>query len=130
MLNSSTACFWLKQNSHDKGGDSIGDEAARLRSSLGPIGMSFTGTTLQDFPLPESLPLNWGRTLDSLARQLADAYAPLSSAGPGMPTREALDQARRQSTLVARTHDYCAGGAGLGGLPALRLVDEDLTLLR
>jgi hypothetical protein len=27
----------------------------------------FTGTTLQDFPLPQVLPLKWGRLLDALA---------------------------------------------------------------
>lgn len=52
VLNSSTACFWLKQNSHNKGnggiGGGIGDEAWEPR-------YEFTGTTLQDFPLPKSL---------------------------------------------------------------------------
>ncbi len=47
VLNSSTACFWLKQNSHNKGvggiGGGIGDEAWEPR-------YEFTGTTLQDFP--------------------------------------------------------------------------------
>ncbi|BCN48398.1 DNA methylase [Prescottella equi] len=67
-LNSSTACFWLKQNSHDKGGSGIGrgvvDEAWEQR-------YEFTGTTLQDFPLPATAPLERARLLDTLAQQLS-----------------------------------------------------------
>ena len=52
VLNSSTACFWLKQNSHDKGrGWSRG-----WRRRAWEHRFEFTGTTLQDFPLPAELP--------------------------------------------------------------------------
>lgn len=68
VLNSSTACFWLKQVSHNKGnggiGGGIGDEDWEPR-------YEFTGTKLQQFPLPETLPLDRGRILDCLARELA-----------------------------------------------------------
>ncbi|SHJ47344.1 hypothetical protein SAMN02745244_02590 [Tessaracoccus bendigoensis DSM 12906] len=68
VLNSSTACFWLKQNSHNKGnggiGGGIGDEAWEPR-------YEFTGTTLLDFPLPKDLPLDRARTLDDLAQELS-----------------------------------------------------------
>lgn len=74
-LNSSTACFWLKQNSHDKGnggiGGGIGDEKWEPR-------YEFTGTTLQDYPLPKSTSLDRARNLDSLAQQLA-AQEPATS---------------------------------------------------
>ena len=67
VLNSSTACFWLKQVCHDKGnggiGGGIGDEDWEPR-------YEFTGTKLQQFPLPTSLPLERGRVLDSLAHEL------------------------------------------------------------
>ena len=70
VLNSSTACFWLKQNSHRKGGglQSGGGEADQPWS----WSHEFTGTTLQDYPLPTVLPLERGRLLDSLAQELAD----------------------------------------------------------
>ena len=49
VLNSSTACFWLKQNSHNKGrpgAEQAGaDEPWEQR-------YEFTGTTLEDYPLP------------------------------------------------------------------------------
>ena len=67
VLNSSVACFWLKQNSHNKGrpgAEQAGaDEAWEHR-------FEFTGTTLQDFPLPASTPINRAKTLDDLAQAL------------------------------------------------------------
>lgn len=68
VLNSSTACFWLKQVCHNKGnggiGGGIGDEDWEPR-------YEFTGTKLEKFPLPATLPLDRGRILDELARELA-----------------------------------------------------------
>src|SRR5699024_11817082 len=52
VLNSSLACFWLKQNSHDKGNGGIGGGIA---SSEWERFYEFTGTTLKDFPLPQHL---------------------------------------------------------------------------
>lgn len=51
VLNSSTACFWLKQVSHNKGSTISGDGA---RTTLAPWEdfFEFTGTKLQEFPLP------------------------------------------------------------------------------
>ncbi len=47
VLNSSVACFWLKQKSQPKGGAA---EHSWSRT------YQFTGTTLKDFPLPETPP--------------------------------------------------------------------------
>jgi len=88
-LNSSVACFWLKQNSHDKGnggiGGGIGDEAWEPR-------YEFTGTTLQDFPLPADPALARARELDLLAQQLAavEPHAAIASHGA---TAHAIDGA-------------------------------------
>ena len=70
VLNSSTACFWLKQVSYPKGGDPVGDEGARVSASGWDDRYEFTGTKLQQFPLPTLLPLERGRVLDSLAQEL------------------------------------------------------------
>lgn len=79
VLNSSTACFWLKQVSHNKGnggiGGGIGDEDWEPR-------YEFTGTKLQEFPLPAQLPRERARVLDSLAQELSVA-APAASL-PGL----------------------------------------------
>src|SRR5262249_13614006 len=69
-LNSSTACFWIRQNSHDKGnggyGGGIADQAWERFFVL-------TATTLDDFPLPSILPQSRGRKLDFLAQKLVAA---------------------------------------------------------
>ncbi|MFI1430793.1 BREX-2 system adenine-specific DNA-methyltransferase PglX [Streptomyces lydicus] len=88
VLNSSTACFWLKQVSQGKGGSGLGrglqDEAWEER-------YEFTGTKLQGFPLPERLPLALGRVLDALARELV-GLEPSALSTEGIPTRAALDE--------------------------------------
>ena len=86
VLNSSTACFWLKQVSQNKGnggvGGGIGDEDWEPR-------YEFTGTKLEQFPLPAELPLPPGRRLDSLA-QVFSATTPEAIATTATPTRDGL----------------------------------------
>ncbi|KXP14486.1 BREX-2 system adenine-specific DNA-methyltransferase PglX [Tsukamurella pseudospumae] len=93
ILNSSTACFWLKQNSQSKGGSGIGrglqDEAWENR-------YEFTGTTLQDFPLPADSPLLRSRHLDSLATTLAD-HQPATVIAQSTPSLHRLEKAQRES---------------------------------
>jgi hypothetical protein len=61
VLNSSTACFWLKDVSYPK------DKNAEPWATR----YEFTGTKLEQFPLPARLPLERARSLDSLAQMLA-----------------------------------------------------------
>ena len=49
VLNSSTACFWLKQNSHRIRRSGV---SAAIESEAWTVPYEFTGTTLQDYPLP------------------------------------------------------------------------------
>ena len=96
VLNSSTACFWLKQVSHGKGNGGVnegyrGDEWEEF--------FEFTGTKLEDFPFPADLPTGRARVLDQLARE----WIPLQ---PGAvcdeqtPTRERLDAARDEYSRI------------------------------
>lgn len=71
VLNSSTACFWLKQVSYPKGGDPVGDAGARVSASGWDDRYEYTGTKLEQFPLPRTLPLERARVLDGLARELS-----------------------------------------------------------
>jgi hypothetical protein len=68
VLNSSTACFWLKQVSQSKAGSGIG---RGIQPEDWMDRYEFTGTKLEEFPLPEVLPLQLGRALDGLAHALA-----------------------------------------------------------
>lgn len=98
LLNSSTACFWLKQVSQDKG--NRGGERGTGRYAWENF-FEFTGTKLQDFPLPPHLPLQLSQRLDQLAAELA-SLSPSAVCARSVPTRELLDSARRdnQRTLV------------------------------
>ncbi|MFF5841049.1 BREX-2 system adenine-specific DNA-methyltransferase PglX [Streptomyces massasporeus] len=117
VLNSSTACFWLKQVSQGKGGSGLGrglqDEAWEER-------YEFTGTKLQEFPLPERVPLEAGRELDVLAQELA-RYEPAAVCEAASPSRAVLDEARvdyvsKRRRLIAAQEDLDWQVYGLYGL--------------
>lgn len=95
-LNSSTACFWLKQNCHNKGGSGIGrgigDEHWESR-------YQFNGTTVGDFPLPATAPLVRARHLDSLVQRLADAEPSTALAENGA-TSTNIDKARAEHARI------------------------------
>ncbi|WP_051681728.1 BREX-2 system adenine-specific DNA-methyltransferase PglX [Cellulomonas sp. HZM] len=74
VLNSSTACFWLKQVSHNKG-STVDTKGARQTTVPWEDFYEFTGTKLQQFPLPKASLVAGGRALDTLAQELS-ATAP------------------------------------------------------
>lgn len=86
LLNSSTACFWLKMVSHDKG---IRGEGGGFTSDDWERFYEFTGTKLQEFPVPAELPTKFGEALDALAQELSTAN-PFALANPNAPTPTAL----------------------------------------
>lgn len=92
VLNSSTACFWLKQVSQSKGNGGIG---GGISDELWEHRYEFTGTKLQEFPLPAELPLDLGRALDDLAQRLAD-QEPSAVCQAGAPARASLDAGRTE----------------------------------
>ncbi|MFO0877869.1 MAG: BREX-2 system adenine-specific DNA-methyltransferase PglX [Gemmataceae bacterium] len=71
LLNSSTACFWMKQVMTGKhkgdGGEAHADPAYQR--------FEFAGTQLEKFPVPELKPLSLSRRLDEIARQLGELAA-------------------------------------------------------
>jgi hypothetical protein len=75
LLNSSTACFWLKQVCFPKGGDHVGTEGARVRRSLWDERYAFSATPVGNLPIPEAKPLSLSRRLDEIARQIGDLAA-------------------------------------------------------
>ena len=96
VLNSSTACFWLKQVSQSKGNGGIG---GGISDELWEHRYEFTGTKLQEFPLPSELPLDFGRVLDSLAQELA-SHEPSAVATAATPTRNRLEVARNERKRI------------------------------
>lgn len=93
VLNSSVACFWLKQNSHKKGGGGHGGGSAANEWSHT---YEFTGTTLGDFPLPAKTPVERPKLLDELAQEVQH-NSPVELARRQTPTAAALADARAES---------------------------------
>ncbi|NDK90271.1 BREX-2 system adenine-specific DNA-methyltransferase PglX [Gordonia desulfuricans] len=81
VLNSSTACFWLRQNCYPKGGDPVGTEGARVSPEKWSDRYQFNGTTVQDFPLPSRWPLVRAKEVDDLAREAAELEPCAESVG-------------------------------------------------
>jgi len=70
VLNSSTACFWLKQVCHNKG-STVDNKGARQTLAPWEDFYEFTGTKLEEFPIPTVLPRDRARHLDALVNQAA-----------------------------------------------------------
>lgn len=100
LLNSSVACFWLKQNSHNKGSTA---DSKGARTTLTPWEnfYEFTGTTLKDFPLPDGDVTERGRRLDSLAAELA-TWDPANLIAEHTPTIELLEQAQSEYSRIRK----------------------------
>ena len=95
VLNSSIACFWLKQKSHNKGegGGARVDAGYAARGEAWRDTYEFTGTTLLGFPLPETLPLGRARILDGLAQELAAVLPSVACSGDAIPSLHRLEVA-------------------------------------
>lgn len=94
LLNSSVACFWLKQVCFPKGGDHVGNEGARVRKTLWDERYAFNATNVAEFPLPLHRPTAIAAHIDWLSGQRA-GYLPESVLGSDqLPSRQSLDIAR------------------------------------
>lgn len=123
LLNSSTACFWMKQVFYPKGnggiGGGIGDESWEPR-------FEFDGTKLASFPLPSGSAVQYGKLLDSLAVELATA-SPHSICETVAPSRSTLDHARERYDVV-RAQMICAQEeSDWHACRLYGLIEEDLT---
>jgi hypothetical protein len=90
LLNSSTACFWMRQVCHSKGNGGIGGGIA---AEPWEKFLEITGTHLQSFPLAAPAPSDLARALDTAAQCLA-ANLPEAICASGVPTRDVLIAAR------------------------------------
>ncbi len=92
LLNSSAACFWLKQVCYPKGGDYVGQEGARVQKTKWDERYAFNGANVERFPLALEPPLDLARALDSEAQRIA-ANLPPAVCARTVPTRAVLDAA-------------------------------------
>ena len=66
LLNSSLACFWMKQVCHNKG-STVDAKGARQTTDAFENFYQFNATKLRKFPLPEALPIELAEIIDRLA---------------------------------------------------------------
>jgi len=102
LLNSSVACFWLKQVCFPKGGDSVGREGARVRKTLWDERYAFNSTNVAEFPIIDNRPVDCGSSLNFHAQQLAASLpsSMLTVSRNTLPTRASLDTAYIESTRL------------------------------
>ncbi|MFJ8777285.1 BREX-2 system adenine-specific DNA-methyltransferase PglX [Streptomyces microflavus] len=94
LLNSSTAGFWLKMVSHGKGNGGVNEG---LRGEAWEEFYEFTGTKLQDFPLPAEYPTTLAIEIDALAQRLSTT-TPTALASKATPIALALRDAHAHYT--------------------------------
>jgi hypothetical protein len=93
LLNSATACFWMKQVFHNKG-STVDQHGARQRTMPFEDFFEHDGTKLLQFPVPAEKPSALGRELDRLAQELGrcsparvlECGSPLPLSSPIQPT--------------------------------------------
>ena len=101
LLNSSTACFWMKQVFHNKGA-SVDSKGARQTTVAWDNFYEFDGTKLKMFPLPPGqAPVESAGLLESLSSQLSD-HQPGAVCADGVPTRARLDSASIEADRIFR----------------------------
>lgn len=98
FLNSSAACFWMKQVFHSKG-EGGGSRVAAGHSAMGDEAWKshyeLDSTKLKQFPIPSGAPFERARELDSLAQELTETL-PSAVVEDAAPSRERLSQAREE----------------------------------
>ena len=125
LLNSSTACFWLKQIFHNKG-STVDDKGARQRTQPFEDFYEFTVTGLQQFPIAPNPPIHIARALDNEAGNLA-ASLPYSICANTVPTRSLLDSGRlpaeaARSAMIGLQEEldwHCYGIYNIIGAPQI-----------
>jgi hypothetical protein len=96
LLNSSAACFWIKQVCHNKGGQGVNEGA---KAEAWERFIELTATRLEAFPLPAERPLDLARALDKAAQRLS-ATLPGAICARTVPTREELDRCRLEAQAI------------------------------
>ena len=97
LMNSSVACFWLKQVCHNKGG---GGSTTKLAAEQWENFFAFNSTKVSEYPLCKNKPLASAIRMDALVQQLGKLQPASLLANNSIPTRESLDAAHSLATKV------------------------------
>ena len=128
VLNSSVACFWLKQKCHNKGegGGARVDAGYAARGEGWREVYQLNGTTVKEFPLPSLCPLGRARAIDALTLEI-DSWSPRALVESTIPTPEVLQTTRHEfgrirGLMIAHQEELDWECYRLYGL-----IDEELT---
>jgi len=125
ILNSSTACFWLKQVSHNKG-STVDTTGARQTQLPWENFFEFTATKLKEFPLPVTLPHETGRAIDAAATEF-QAAAPGALFADGIPDPTGLIAARQTWQMLRDRMVFLQEELDWETYRLYGLVEDDLT---
>ena len=130
LLNSSTACFWMKQSCHCKG-STVDQHGARQTTVPFEDFYAFNASKLQQFPLPSGRPLALARKLDKLA-QAAQGWTPAAvlahwAQSAGEDLRDNLRQAEQWAGMFRRKMIALQEELDWQCYRLYGLLDEDLT---
>lgn len=90
LLNSSSACFWMQQVFHNKGGPGGGSSKDEKWHDF----YEFASTKLADFPIVDMYQVDDARRIDGLARRLMETLPAALMSLPTLPTAASLEAAR------------------------------------
>ncbi len=123
LLNSASACFWMQQVFHNKGGPGGGNSKDEKWHDF----YAHDGTKLQQFPIPPGdLPLALGLALDTLATEFA-VHQPTAVAASATPARARLDSSRAESERILAEMVAAQEELDWACLHLYGLTDEPLT---
>jgi hypothetical protein len=94
LLISSTACFWMKQTFHNKGGQGINEG---LRGEHWEMFYEHSGTGLHEFPVSQTKLLPLAQLLDALGQDY-NASLPDAIVESTIPAQGRLDEGRRKAS--------------------------------
>lgn len=124
LLNSSSACFWLKQVAHNKGGQGINEG---FKTEAWEQFYQFNGTKVGAFPVTAECPTDLARALDALARERHD-HLPVAILARATPTRSALDAGRAHADVCLERMIALQEELDWRSYRLYGLTDDELTL--
>jgi hypothetical protein len=119
LLNSSTACFWMKQVSHNMG-STVDQHGARQRTDPFEDFFQFNGTQVRQFSIPEDKPLTLAKKLDAFGQQYGHLITRCGCASKG-PYSHEVGCGKNAMRLNSGPDDRPARRTRLAVLPSLQL---------
>jgi len=122
LLNSATACFWMQQVFHNKGGPGGGSTKDEKWHDF----YEHSGTQLSNFPLTRERPLELTRQLDTLAHE-RESHLPAALAAQFPLPRAELDAHRAQADVLFARMVALQDELDWWSYRAYGLLDDDLS---